>query len=1592
LAFITSIKPALLKKFYFQVSTQTSGKVFRLVALSVCAIFALNIGAFAQTPSVSYGSGVHTFTVGTPVTLTPTSSNVSAQGYSTHKDTIATQAYTNYSFVIDGKGYLYHAEGKLVTKTPVTGGSSILLRTSPLNVTRLMLDTAGNIYTASGSAEKIPVGGGAIKNYNVASNGTVPDLKGNVYFEGTTDIYRHNGSTVVNILSKDVNNKHLALDLDANMYLVNATDGKLYQVKAQKPTPILIKSGFTSPNWIATDPGNNLYIAGKTVVRQLAPDRSTLTTLVSGLSPGTSLLQSVTLDPKGNMYLATSANPGVSTTVYLQKIAPTGGYHINKILPDGLRFDNNTGIISGTPVSSFKGNFTVYAYNASGAVDSALVTINIPSSNANLANLEVRNNKLGQTFNKDSLNYTITVTNSSDGYSIIYLVPTVSDPNATIKVNGVTKVSGSVATDANLDTEDNIFKIEVTAPDGVTKKTYTVVAHRAQAMPAALHVTFTPDVFPEFSHSGSSYIYTGHPNFDQDTINIRPSVGDPGATITYNGTPITPSAPYFTAHLNVGQNIYPIEVTWPNSEHRTYTIELPRELPDELDLKSFTVSQGTLNPAFTQGVSMYADTVVNSVTNINVSAVAADAGATLTINGTTVTSGSPTVNVALGVGNTSIPVVITSGSLSFTRTIVVTRLAGPTSSSLQSLSLNNIAIPDFDAGIHHYNVDVNYNIDTARVKPQLFDPSATATVNGNSVTAGGFIAVPLAHGANTITVVVTAPGGVSTQTYVVTVNRAISNNNYLDNLTLSEGTPLSPSFNTGTYIYNSTVGPNIASVDITPTAEDPEATIKVYADIVASGTPQNVPLNYGSNSVDIEVTAPNGDIRHYTIGITRLAPTSNNKLYNLTVSTGGLSPYFNPAVHDYAAPAVSNLTTSLNLKATLDDLGAYLKVNGSPATSGSAASVPLSVGDNAIVVTVLAPDSSATNTYTVNVKRAAAGDATLETQRLDTKSLITKVTTSGALNTYSATVSAGTTSVKLAAFVTDPSATLTINGVATASGEESAPIALNPTGTTTITTVVTAPNSATKTYQVVISKTGSSNANLLSQELDTKSVLTKVVTSSTLNTYTATVSMATTSVKLTSVTSDAAAAMTVNGTTVASGTQTGAIALNPTGTTVITTVVTAPDGTTTKTYEITISKTGSGNANLATLRLNTKSLLVKGITTGVLNTYTASVNPTFTTVVQTAIADDSTSTITVNGITVASGAPSPQIKLNSTGTTDITTIVTAAGGATKTYVITISKGGSTDANLVSQVLSTKSTLVKDSTSTALNTYTTSVSAGTTSLTLTVIASDPNASIELNGTYDLVSGTPSPAIPLNPTGTTTITTVVTAPLGNTKTYTIVVSKNGNNNAYLSNISLDRGYYTQNPVGNDYFYTVTAGTTSVKQNAVASDANAVIRVNGAITPSGTSGFLPLNSSGPTVITTVVTAEDGVTTRTYHITVTKASSFIASTNNNYKTVGIINKEETVNTHPDVVVRQAVSPNGDGINDALTIDGLAAYPDNKVSIMDKSGVMVYEQKGYDGTGSFDGRTATGKRLQQGTYFYSVEYRDEKGLQRKTGYLVLKF
>lgn len=99
------------------------------------------------------------------------------------------------------------------------------------------------------------------------------------------------------------------------------------------------------------------------------------------------------------------------------------------------------------------------------------------------------------------------------------------------------------------------------------------------------------------------------------------------------------------------------------------------------------------------------------------------------------------------------------------------------------------------------------------------------------------------------------------------------------------------------------------------------------------------------------------------------------------------------------------------------------------------------------------------------------------------------------------------------------------------------------------------------------------------------------------------------------------------------------------------------------------------------------------------------------------------------------------------------------------------------------------------------------------------------------------------------------------------------------------------------------------------------------------------------------------------------------------------------TIELSAELVVYNALSPNGDNKNDVFIIGNIDNRPDtreNKVIILNRWGDVVFEVANYDNdTRAFRGRNRNGNELPAGTYYYRIEFLS--GGEAMTGYLSLK-
>ena len=291
--------------------------------------------------------------------------------------------------------------------------------------------------------------------------------------------------------------------------------------------------------------------------------------------------------------------------------------------------------------------------------------------------------------------------------------------------------------------------------------------------------------------------------------------------------------------------------------------------------------------------------------------------------------------------------------------------ADPTSPYLSNLAISaGTLTPAFSKTTNQYSATVEYDSSTITVTPTAEDPRATIKVN-NTVVASGTPSQPivLSNGSNNITVQVTSLIGDLVQNYTIDVTRNASLN--LTSLVPSTGT-LVPVFSSSVTQYSIGVGYDVATIAFTPTAQNPNATVKVNGVVVASGQQsQTVPLTAGRvTDIPIEVSyPPDGGSRTYTVSVTR---ASSPYLSNIT-GFANLTPPFNKTVY---TGYVSNEGSTVKITPIAEDSSARITVNGTAVTSGQFIKITLNTGANTITVIVTSSTGSDSRTYVFTANRS----------------------------------------------------------------------------------------------------------------------------------------------------------------------------------------------------------------------------------------------------------------------------------------------------------------------------------------------------------------------------------------------------------------------------------------------------------------------------------------------------------------------------------------------------------------------------------------------------------------------------------------------
>ncbi|WP_342480937.1 cadherin-like beta sandwich domain-containing protein [Paenibacillus sp. FSL L8-0340] len=700
---------------------------------------------------------------------------------------------------------------------------------------------------------------------------------------------------------------------------------------------------------------------------------------------------------------------------------------------------------------------------------------------ASLTNLTASPGGPSPVFNTNQADYAMEVANA---VTTAEFTPAAAF-GASIKVNGVDHPSGTPFLITGLAAGNNKYLIEVTAQDGVTKKSYSLVILRAPSDVADLSglTVSSGTLSPVFNNNETGY--SVEVANEVSSLELTPKLLDAAASLVVDGNIHIDDTAY-TKNLNVGLNTVEIVVTSQSGVRvKTTLVNIIRKASSNADLSSLVLSEGGVDPSFDKNQTGYGVTVANSVSQLTITPTPEDANAEISLSGNVAANAQPRlVNLRVGVNEFNILVKAQDGITSKNYVLTIVREAS-SDADLTNITLSGTTLSGgFDRGTSTYYEYVPNNVTSMAVAATTSDEQATYTING--LESAGGVPIPLGVGGNVVTVVVTAADKVTTKEYTVTIVRAASSNANLLELTMTDLTDNAITLTSipGTFNYSGTVEDEVSVAKLSAVVDDANASTSVFVNGVWIEDLNAVPLTTGLNVIEVKVTAQDGSMQVYTINLVR-NPSKDATLLNMAIFPGELTPVFQAGISDYSVNVDNNVSDADFLIRTNNELATYILKKNGTSTGVTGDRVALDEGTNQITVEVTAGDASTKKTYSVTVNRAV----------LPKDSSLTDLTVSSARGTealnpqfsaevfkYFLPVPYEVDRVELDAAKGDMDARITVNGV---TADSPMPISLVE-GLNIVNLKVTAQDGKTETvYKVEITRQSrSSDATLGSIGVD----------------------------------------------------------------------------------------------------------------------------------------------------------------------------------------------------------------------------------------------------------------------------------------------------------------------------------------------------------------------------------------------------------------------------------------------------------------------------------------------------------------------------
>ena len=255
--------------------------------------------------------------------------------------------------------------------------------------------------------------------------------------------------------------------------------------------------------------------------------------------------------------------------------------------------------------------------------------------------------------------------------------------------------------------------------------------------------------------------YTLSPSFNPNTTSYTIKVPNDVSTVKLDGSVNNSNAKVSglgNISLTGNTTTATIKVTAEDGTVKTYTVKIEKESKSTVEkssdatLKKLDVSGYTLTPTFSKNVTTYSMKVKNNITALNVTAIANDKNATVSISGNKnwkEGNNTITIRVTAEDGSVNTYIVNVEREVSSSSTVVATKSSD---NYLKKLIINSPYESDqeFDKNINNYNITVPNEVEKLDIKATPSNSDSKVEIIGNE---------NLKEGHNTVLIKVTDKEG-----------------------------------------------------------------------------------------------------------------------------------------------------------------------------------------------------------------------------------------------------------------------------------------------------------------------------------------------------------------------------------------------------------------------------------------------------------------------------------------------------------------------------------------------------------------------------------------------------------------------------------------------------------------------------------------------------------------------------------------------------------------------------------------------------------------------------------------------------------------